>query len=238
MSTPHNSAKRGDIAKTVLMPGDPLRAKFISEKYLDNAVQFNNVRGMLGFTGTYKGKPVSVMGSGMGIPTIGIYSFELFTEFDVDNIIRVGSSGAYAEDLKLQDIILVQNAYSESTYAKFQNGFEGDTISASPALNKKLRDSANRLGVRIVEGCVHSSDIFYRTLESEPEYWKKLNKEKNCLSVEMESFGLFHNANVTGKNAACILTISDLVFNLKEALPSEEREKSFTDMMEIALGVL
>jgi len=238
MSTPHNSAKRGDIAKTVLMPGDPLRAKFISERYLENAVQFNNVRGMLGFTGTYKGKPVSVMGSGMGIPTIGIYSFELFTEFDVDNIIRVGSSGAYAESLKLQDIVLVLDVFSESTYAKFQNGFEGDTISASPTLVKSLRDSANQLGVKMVEGCVHSSDVFYRTIESEPEYWKKLYKEKNCLSVEMESFGLFHNANVTGKNAACILTISDLVFNLKEALPPEEREKSFTDMMEIALGVL
>jgi len=238
MSTPHNSAKRGDIAKTVLMPGDPLRAKFIAENYLENIVQFNNVRGMLGFSGTYKGKPVSVMGSGMGIPSIGIYSFELFTEFDVDNIIRVGSSGGYAENLKLQDIILVLDAYSESTYAKFQSGFDGDTIAASPALVKSLRDSAERLGVSLIEGCVHSSDVFYRTIKSEPDYWKRVNKEKNCLSVEMESFGLFHNANMTGKNAACILTISDLLFNLKEALPPEDREKSFTNMMEVALGTL
>jgi len=237
--TPHISAKtKEEIAKTVLMPGDPLRAKFISEKYLENAVQFNNVRGMLGFTGTYKGKPVSVMGSGMGIPTIGIYSFELYTEFDVDNIIRVGSSGGYSESLKLQDIVLVLEAFSESTYAKYQNGFEGDTIAASPVLNDNLRDSAKRLGVNMIEGRVHSSDVFYRNIKSEPEYWKKLCKEKQCVSVEMESFGLFHNANVTGKNAACILTISDLLFNLKEALPPEEREKSFTDMMEIALGTL
>jgi len=238
MSTPHNAAKRGDIAKTVLMPGDPLRAKFISEKYLENTTQFNNVRGMLGFTGTYKGKQISVMGSGMGIPSIGIYSFELFTEFDVDNIIRIGSSGGYAENLKLQDIILVLEAYSESTYAKFQSGFDGDTIAASPDLVKRLRNSAERLGVSMIEGCAHSSDVFYRTIESEPDYWKNMSKEKNCLSVEMEAFGLFHNANITGKNAACLLTISDLLFNLSESLHPEDREKSFTDMMEVALGIL
>ena len=238
MSTPHNSAKQGDIAKTVLMPGDPLRAKFIAEKYLENIIQFNMVRGMLGFTGTRNGKPISVMGSGMGIPSIGIYSFELFTEFDVDNIIRVGSSGGYAENMKLQDIVLVQDAFSESSYAKFQNGFEGDTIAASPELVKRLRDSAERLGVTLVEGRIHSSDVFYRTIKSEPEYWKRICKEKNCVSVEMEAFGLFHNANITGKNAACLLTISDLLFNLKEALTPEDREKSFTDMMEVALGIL
>ena len=238
MSTPHNSAQRGDIAKTVLMPGDPLRAKFIAEKYFENSVQFNTVRGMLGYTGTYRGKSVSVMGSGMGIPSIGIYSFELFTEFDVDNIIRVGSSGGYAEDLKLQDIVLVTDAYSESSYAKFQSGFEGDTIAASPVLTKSLRDSAERLGIKLIEGRVHSSDVFYRTIKSEPDYWRRVYKENNCLSVEMESFGLFHNAKVTGKNAACILTISDLLFNLKEALPPEDREKSFTNMMEVALGTL
>jgi len=238
MSTPHNSAKQGDIAKTVLMPGDPLRAKFIAEKYLEGIKQINTVRGMLGFTGTYKGTPVSVMGSGMGIPSIGIYSFELFTEYDVDNIIRVGSSGGYAESLKLQDIVLVLEAFSESSYARFQNGFEGDTIAASPVLLKNLRNSAKHLDIKLIEGCVHSSDVFYRTIKSEPEYWKRVNIEKNCVSVEMESFGLFHNANITGKNAACLLTISDLLFNLKESLPAEDREKSFTKMMEIALGIL
>ena len=237
MPTPHISANKGDIAKTVLMPGDPLRAKFISEKYLENPVLFNNVRGMHGYTGTYKGMPVSVMGSGMGIPSIGIYSFELFTEYDVDNIIRIGSSGGYSESLKVYDVVLVLEAYSESSYAKYQDGYEGDVISASPALVERLRGSGKTLGVPLIEGRIHSSDIFYRTLKSEPVYWIKIRDEKNCLAVEMESFGLFHNANVTGKNAACILTISDTLYNMVETT-SEEREKSFTAMMEVALGAL
>ena len=237
MPTPHNSAKKGDVAKTVLMPGDPLRAKFISEKYLENPVQFNNVRGMLGYTGTYKGRPVSVMGSGMGVPSIGIYSFELFTEYDVDNIIRIGSSGGYAEHLKVFDVLLVLDAYSESSYARYQSGFEGDVIAASPALNGKLRESAKRLGVPLHEGRIHSSDVFYRSMKSGPAYWTKIRDEKNCIAVEMESFGLFHNANITGKNAACILTVSDMMTTMVETT-SEEREKSFTGMMEVALGAL
>jgi purine-nucleoside phosphorylase len=237
MSTPHISAKKGDIAKTVLMPGDPLRAKFISEKYLENPVQFNNVRGMLGFTGTYKGKPVSVMGSGMGAPSIGIYSFELFTEFDVDNIIRIGSAGGYSESLKVYDVVLVLDAYSESTYARYQSGFEGDTIAASTALIEKLRESGRHLGVPLIEGRVHTSDIFYRSIKSEPPYWVKVRDEKGCVAVEMESFALFNNANVTGKSAACILTISDTLYNMVETTP-EEREKSFTAMMEVALGTV
>jgi len=238
MSTPHNSANKTDIAKTVLMPGDPLRARFISEKYFDAPVQFNNVRGMQGFTGTYKGKPVSVMGSGMGIPSIGIYSFELFTVYDVDNIIRVGSSGGYSENLKLHDVVLASEAYSESTYARYQSGFEGDTIASSPLLASKLRESAGRLGKPVVEARVHSSDVFYRTMESDTEYWKRVRDEKNCVCVEMEAYALFHNANITGKNAACLLTISDLMFDLSKAMPPEEREKGFTSMVEIALGVL
>ena len=237
MSTPHNSARKGDIAKTVLMPGDPLRAKFISEKYLENPAQFNNVRGMLGFTGTFKGMPVSVMGSGMGVPSIGIYSYELFTEFDVDNIIRIGSAGGYAESLNVFDVVLALEAYSESSYARYQGGFEGDVIAASAGLVEKLRASASRLGVPMSEGRIHTSDIFYRTLESEPAYWVKIREEKGCLAVEMESFGLFHNANITGKSAACILTISDMLTTMTVTTP-QEREKSFTAMMEIALGAL
>ena len=238
MSTPHNSARKGDIAKTVLLPGDPLRAKFVAETFFDEPKLFNNVRGMLGYTGTYKGKPISVMGSGMGIPSIGIYSFELFTAFDVDNIIRVGSSGGYSEELKLHDIILASEAYSESSYAKYQGGYEGDTIEASPALVESLSQSAKRLGTAIIMGRVHSSDVFYRTVENDPDYWKRIRDEKNCVSVEMEAFGLFHNARATGKNAACMLTISDLIFDLEKAMAPEEREKSFTSMMEIALGIL
>jgi len=237
MSTPHNSARKGDIAETVLMPGDPLRAKFIAESYLDSPMQFNNVRGMLGFTGKYKGKSVSVMGSGMGIPSIGIYSYELFTEFDVDNIIRIGSAGGYAEQLKIFDVVLAVDSFSESSYAKYQSGFKGDVIEASPILIDKLRESGKRLGVPLTEGRVHSSDIFYRSLKTEPVYWAKIRDEKNCLAVEMESFGLFHNAKITGKNAACILTISDMLTTMVETTP-EEREKSFTSMMEIALDIL
>lgn len=238
MSTPHNNAKKGEIAKTVLMPGDPLRAKFIAENYLDDAVQFNNIRGMLGYTGNYRGKPVSVMGSGMGIPSIGVYSFELFTTYDVENIIRVGSSGGYSETLDLHDIVLVEEAYSESSYARYQSGFEGDLIAASETLTNKLRESANKLGAKIAAGRVHSADVFYRKIEAEPYYWKKIRDEKGCLSVEMEAFGLFHNANVTGKNAACILTISDVLFDLDNMVSPEDRENSFTTMIEIALGVL
>ena len=237
MSTPHNNANNGDIAKNVLMPGDPLRAKFISERYLEDPVQFNSVRGMLGYTGIYKGKQVSVMGSGMGMPSIGIYSYELFTVYDVDNIIRIGSSGGYAESLKVFDTILVLDAYSESSYAKYQDGFEGDVIAASPALVEKLRESGRRLGLPLVEGRIHSSDIFYRSLKTEPAYWVQIRDGKNCLAVEMESFALFHNANVTGKNAACILTVSDMLTTMVATTP-EEREKGFTDMMEVALEVL
>jgi len=237
MATPHNTAKKGDIAKTVLMPGDPLRAKFVSDNYLENPVQFNNVRGMLGYTGSYKGKPVSVMGSGMGIPSIGIYSYELFTEYDVDNIIRIGSSGGYSTDLKLFDVVLALEAYSESSYARYQSGFEGDVTAASPALVRKLRESAARLGVPLVEGRIHSSDVFYRAGEDADPYWIRVRDEKGCLAVEMESFALFHNASVTGKNAACVLTISDLLYSMEET-SAEQREKAFTAMMEVALGIL
>lgn len=236
MPTPHNAAEKGDIAKTVLMPGDPLRAKYLAEKYLEDVNGFNTVRGMLGFTGTYEGKKVSVMGSGMGIPSIGIYSYELFTEYDVDNVIRIGSAGAYSKSLKLYDVVLVTEAYSESTFAKVQSGFSRDTIAASAPLVEKLRECGVKLNIPLIEGCIHSSDVFYRADESTPPYWEKLRDDKGCLAVEMESFGLFHNAAVTGKNAACLLTISD-VFYSKEMTTAEEREKSFTAMMEVALGV-
>ena len=235
MPTPHNTAKRGDIAKTVLMPGDPLRAKYLVEKYLEETVQFNSIRGMLGYTGTYEGKPVSIMGSGMGIPSVGIYSYELFTEYDVDSIIRIGSTGSYSENLRIYDLALVLDAFSESTYAKYQSGFDGDVIAASPALVGKLRESAARLNVPLVEGRVHSSDVFYRALKTNPDYWTKIRDEKNCIAVEMESFGLFHNAAVTGKSAACILTISDALY-ATEMTTAQEREISFTAMMEVALG--
>ena len=169
--TPHNAAKNGEIAKTVLMPGDPLRAKFIAETFLENPVQFNAVRGMLGYTGTYKGKKVSVMGSGMGMPSIGIYSYELFKFYGVENIIRVGSAGAYTDKLELFDVVLADSAWSESSYAKVQNGYDGDTIMPSAALNAVIEEAAAEAGKKVVKGCIHSSDVFYRET---PLEWKAL----------------------------------------------------------------
>lgn len=240
MSTPHNAAQKGDFASTVLMPGDPLRAKFIAETFLEGAKLVTSVRGMLGYTGTYQGKPVSVMGSGMGMPSIGIYSWELFTQYDVENIIRIGSAGAYSEQAKLFDVVLATAAYSESSYAKTQNGDTADTQKPSELLNAKLRASAQKLSIPLIEGVIHSSDVFYRTAPAapgQPLYWQALRDEKDCLAVEMESFALFHNAKVTGKHAACLLTISDSFTSHEETTP-EQRQTSFTQMMQVALGTV
>jgi purine-nucleoside phosphorylase len=238
MPTPHNAALKGQIAKTVLMPGDPLRARFIAENYLENPEEFNGVRGMLGYSGTRGGKPVSVMGSGMGMPSIGIYSYELFTEYDVDAIVRIGSAGGYTEALRLYDVVMATEAYSESTFAKCQNGFGGDRITADPGLCDALRDSAARLGVPMSEGTVHSTDVFYGATFADGEpYWKKVMRDRGCFGVEMESFALFHNANVTGKKAACVVTISDIMGG-DHSTDARERERGFTRMMEVALGIL
>lgn len=235
MATPHNEAEKGQIAKTVLMPGDPLRAKFIAETFLEDAVLVNGVRGMLGYTGKYNGKEISVMGGGMGMPSIGIYSYELFTEYDVDRIIRIGSAGSYSEKAKVYDVILATGAVSESSYAKTQSGYEKDETYPSAELNDALRDAAKRLQIPIQEGMIHSSDVFYRQKsDAKPTYWEKLRDERGCLAVEMESFALFHNANVTGKQAACLLTISDS-FVSPEITTAEERQTCFTNMMKIAL---
>lgn len=234
--TPHNNAKKGDIAKTVLMPGDPLRAKFIAETYLENPVCFNTVRNMLGYTGTFEGRPVSVMGSGMGMPSIGIYSYELFKFYDVENIVRIGSAGSYTDKARLFDTVLAAGAVSESNYARVQSGFEGDITLPSQSLNDKLRASAAKQGIPLIEGNIHSSDVFYRQpSDAKPTYWEKLRDERGCLCVEMESFALFANAQALGKNAACLLTISDS-FVSPEITTAEQRQKSFTDMMKVALG--
>jgi len=239
MPTAHNAAKPGEIADIVLMPGDPLRAKFVAEAFLENPVLFNSVRGMLGYTGTYQGKRVSVMGSGMGIPSIGIYSYELFTQFDVESIIRVGSCGGYLETLNLFDVFLVKDAYSTSTYARYTSGFDGDITEADPELVERLRTSAQRQGIPVIQGRAHSSDVFYSTAKSEDgaPLWQSVHKDKGCDVVEMEAFGLFHNANITGKKAACLLTVSDTFHGHTETTP-DERERSFTQMMQVALGIL
>lgn len=237
MSTPHNEAEKGQIAKTVLMPGDPLRAKMIAETFLDNAVQFNDVRGMLGYTGTYRGKLVSVMGSGMGMPSIGIYSYELYTLYDVENIIRVGSAGAYSPQLKLFDVLLATSAYSESSYAHTMSGSVETLIKPSSVLNRMLAESAAAQNIPLHQGIIHSSDVFYREPWQGEKYWETLRDKKGCQAVEMESFALFQNALVTGKHAACLLTISDS-FVSGGVTTAEERQKSFTQMMKVALGIL
>jgi purine-nucleoside phosphorylase len=238
MITYHNKANLGEIAKTVLMPGDPLRAKYVAETYFESPILFNDVRGMLGYTGTYRGKKVSVMGSGMGIPSIGIYSYELFARYDVDNIIRIGSAGSYVEDLQLYDVLLITDAFSDSTYAYCQSGFNGNIVKASKELCDQLRQSAKKLNVPLREGRVHSSDtIYYDRPQNEIPYWIQVREKYGCLAVDMESFALFHNANITGKCGSCLLTISDLKTKQQHA-SQEEREKGFTNMMEVALGVL
>ena len=232
MATPHNGAASGEIAKTVLMPGDPLRAKYIADTYLKEVRQFNSVRNMLGFTGIYKGKEVSVMGSGMGMPSIGIYSYELYKFYGVENIIRIGSAGAYCGKLDVLDLVLVDSAWSESTFAKVQSGDGDHILYPSSQLNDKIAVTAEMLQKPLVRCRTHSSDVFYHEdhVDGHEDFYKKYD----CWCVEMESFALFHNANVLGKNAACLLTISDSFVNHKE-LTAKERETSFDDMMQVAL---
>ena len=197
MGTPHIEAIEGVIAKTVLVPGDPLRAKYIADNYLENVEKFNNVRNMFGFTGTYKGKKISVMGSGMGMASIGIYSYELFKFYEVDNIIRIGSCGAYSPDLNLYDVILADKAWSESSFAEVQSGVAADTTYPSIKLNNEIMEVAKSLNIPVIQGTIHSSDVFYR---ENFKAFEKIYADHGAIAVEMESFALFHNAKVTGKN--------------------------------------
>lgn len=232
MATPHNQAENGAFAKTVLMPGDPLRAKFIAENFLENPQLVTSVRNVYGYTGTYNGKKVSVMASGMGMPSIGIYSYELYTQYGVENIIRVGSAGAYSEDLKVYDVVLVDSAYSESSFARVQSGCEEDVLYPSDELNDRILRTASELSIPCKLARVHSSDVFYQQPDRGSYERYLINHGAKC--VEMESFALFHNANVLGKKAACLLTISDS-FVTKEAVDAEGRQNSFTTMMRLAL---
>ena len=232
MSTPHNEAQKGQFAKCVLMPGDPLRAKYVAEHFLEDAKLVNQVRSMFGYTGTYHGKPVSVMASGMGMPSIGIYSYELYKFYDVESIIRIGSAGSYDKNLKIYDLILADSAYSRSSYALCQSGDTEDVQYPDTGLNYTILDAGRRLNIPMTLGRIYSSDAFYCE-EGQPGY-EFYRKEKNCLCVEMESFALFHNAKVLGKKAACLLTISDSVVTHEETT-AEERQNAFTSMMQVAL---
>ena len=229
MPTPHNSANKGDIAKTVLMPGDPLRAKFIAENYLTDPVCYNEVRGMLGYTGTYKGVRISVQGSGMGMPSIGIYSWELFNEYDVENIIRVGTSGAIADNVELRDVVIAMSASTDSNYGS-QFSLPG---TYAPTASWKLLSAAVKAAEakesRFHVGNIFSSDKFYDDSNSTAD-WQKMG----VLAVEMESAALYMNAARAGKNALCITTVSDCPLR-GLSTSAEERQLSFRDMMEIAL---
>lgn len=231
MATPHNSAALGDFAKTVLMPGDPLRAKVIAETFLEGAKLVNNVRGIHGYTGTYKGTPVSVMASGMGCPSIGIYSYELFTQYGVDNIIRIGSAGAISPDLKLRDVVAGMGACTNSSFAQ-QYRMPG---TFAPICNYDLltfaTEAAKELGVRMPVGNLFSSDTFYDAAASTME-WAKMG----CMAVEMEAAALYCNAAYTHKRALAICSISDSLVTGEE-LDADERQNSFTNMMKIALEI-
>ena len=228
--TAHNSAKAGDFAKTVLMPGDPLRAKYIAETYLENPRQVTAVRNMFGYTGTYKGKEISVMGGGMGMPSIGIYSYELFNFYDVDQIIRIGSAGALQDHMKLMDVVIGMGACTDSNYA-YQYGLPGPfaPIADYELMNKAI-ETAKRQGTNVVVGNVVSSDVFYNADPTVNDRWRSMG----VLAVEMEAAALYMNAAKAKKKALCMLTISDHIYT-GEALCAEDRQLGFGKMMEIAL---
>jgi len=230
--TPHNQAKLGEIAPTVIMSGDPLRAKFIAENYLEDAKCFNEVRGMLGYTGYYKGKKVSTMGHGMGMPSIGIYTYELYNFYGVENIIRVGSAGGLGDDVKLRDIVIAMGACTNSNYAQ-QFGLPGTfaPIASYPLLEKAVH-KAREMNLDVKVGNILTSDVFYEDIPTQKE-WVKMG----VLAVEMEAAALYMNAARAGKNALCICTVSDLPFT-GEACTSEERQTTFTQMIELALEIV
>jgi purine-nucleoside phosphorylase len=226
----HIAAKKGDIAKTVLQPGDPLRAKYIADHFLTEVKLVSQTRNIFYFTGLYKGKEMSVGASGMGCASIGIYSYELYTEFDVESIIRIGTCGAYTTDLQLFDLLNVEHSASESTYAKFAWGIEEDLISNQGSAFELLNSTAKNLDLEIKATNIHTSDIFYRKDQGIPAIATKYN----CSAVEMEAFALFANAQYLGKNAATILTVSDII-PTREHISSDQREKALKPMIELVL---
>lgn len=228
--TPHISAKSDQIAKIVIMPGDPLRAKYIANNFLQDCIEISNVRNMLMFTGKYQGQRITIAASGMGMPSIGIYSYELYKFYDVDCIIRIGSGGSYQADIKVYDIINATKAYSESTFAKYAANINENQIAAVGSISNIINKVAANKKINLKSGLVHSTDIFYRAHEANENnaFLKK------CLAAEMEAFALFANATYLQKNAACLLTISDS-FITGESISSTLRETSFNKMIVLAL---
>ena len=232
MATAHNEANLGDIAKTVLMSGDPLRVKAIAEKYLDNPKLVNKIRNIYAYTGTYKGKEVTVMAHGMGIPSMGIYAYELFKFYEVDKIIRLGSCGAYSEDLNLLDILLVDKSYTESNFSYELNNEKVNETESSKDVNDKLKEAANKLGINLVEGNVMSTDCFDWYVKDIKVLLDRLPND--VIAAEMESFALFYLAEKFNKKAACLLTVVDSHYK-KEELSAEDRESKLDNMALVAL---
>ena len=233
MSTPHNAADPGQIAQTVLMPGDPLRAKFIAETYLDNAVLFTDVRNMYGYTGTYNGKPVSVMGHGMGMPSVGLYTYELYNFYNVQTIIRTGSAGGIQPDVHLCDIVIAMGACTDSAYAS-QYKMPGTFAPiADHSLLEKAVNAARARSLEVKVGNVISTDVFYNDDPAYNDAWKRMG----ILAVEMEAAALYMNAARAGRKALCILTVSDHLYS-QEQLTVEERRSGFGEMIQVALDII
>ena len=232
--TPHNEAQIGQIAKTVLMPGDPLRAKYIAEKYLDNVTLVNQVRGMYAYTGTYKGKEISIMAHGMGMPSIGIYCYELYKYYNVENIIRIGSCGAYIKELNLSDLILVTNSYTESNFALTLNNEKCTIMSATEKLNTIIEQTAKEQNISYFKGTTLCSDCFDYYMTDIKKLFDRIPKNISIIGAEMEAFALFYISHILGKNSACILSVVDSHFHNTE-MTAQQRETSLTKMITLAL---
>ncbi len=232
--TPHNEAKLGQIAKTVIMPGDPLRAKYIAEKYLENYKLVNKVRNIYAYTGTYKGKEITVMASGMGMPSMGIYAYELYNVYGVENIIRIGSCGAYLKEMKLFDIILSEDVYSESNFALTMNNDNCHLVNADKSLNDKIKKIAKEKNINIYEGTTACLDCFDAYMTDLSKFFERIPENIKPISAEMEAFALFYTAKVLNKKAACLMSVVDSKY-ITEIATAEEREKGLDKMIELAL---
>lgn len=230
MPTPHIESKFDEIAKVVLMPGDPNRAKYIADNYLKNVKIVNKVRGMYAYTGEYEGKLITIFPSGMGIPSMGIYAYELFNSYNVEKIIRIGTIGAYHPDLKLGDIVITKRAYSNSSFAKVQSDYKKNYLDANKEINDIITTTADELNIKYMNGNIFTCDVFYENATNH----EQRRKQFNALGVEMETFGLLQTAKCCGKKATAIFTVSNS-FCFKEELSSEEREKNLNNMIELAL---
>ena len=234
MSTPHNEANKGDIAKTVVMPGDPLRAKYIAENFMENYKLVNKVRGMYAYTGTYKGKELTVMAHGMGMPSVGIYTYELFKFYDVENIIRIGSCGGYKPELKLFDIILSENVFSESNYALTLNNDDCHIVSSNAEINSIIEKTAKESSLNIVSGNTVCTDCFDVYMTDVNKFLDRIPDNFNPVAAEMEAFALFYNAKLLNKKASCLMSVVDSKF-IKDIATPEERQTGLNNMIKLAL---